>query len=120
MRPKQLDQPINKVSFLAWVWQSLVPTLRPGDIVVMDNLRSRKTTDGWWAIRDAGARRLLLPPYSPDLSPIEQMFSKLKARIRKPAERTVEGTRRRIGEILNQFTRAERANYLENSRYASS
>ena len=96
----------------------LVTTLRPGDMVVMDNLRSHKNIDVRCAIRDARARRLFLPPYSPDLNPIEQMLSKLKALIRKVAERTVEGTRRRTGELLNQFTLAERANYLGNSGYA--
>ena len=96
----------------------LVTTLRPRDMVVMDNLRSHKNTDVRCAIRDARARRLFLPPYSSDLNPIEQMLSKLKALIRKVAERTVEGTRRRTGELLNQFTLAERANYLGNSGYA--
>jgi transposase len=117
--PSVLDQPINKVSFLPWVRKSLVPTLRPGDIVVMDNLMSHKNAGARWAIRDAGARRLLLPPDSPESNPIEQMFAKLKALIRKVAERTVDGAWRRIRELVNQFTSAECANCPEYSGYAS-
>lgn len=117
--PCVLDQPINKVSFLSWIKQYLAPTLRPGDIVVMDNLASHKNLEVRQAIRDAGARRLFLPPYSPDLNPIEQMFSKLKTLIRKAQARTVEGAWKSIGEILNEFKPDECANYLVNSGYAS-
>ena len=84
--------PINGCSFLAWVEQCLVPTLCPGDIVVMDNLGSHKGKAVRKAIRAAGAKLFFLPPYSPDLNPIEQVFAKLKALLRKAAERTVEKT----------------------------
>jgi transposase len=117
--PCVLDQPVNKVSFLAWVRQYLVPTLRPGDIVVMDNLGSHKNAEVRRAIRDAGAKLIFLPPYSPDLNPIEQMFAKLKTLVRKAAARTVEETWKGIGKILDQFTAAECTNYFVNSGYAA-
>jgi len=97
----------------------LAPALRPGDIVVMDNLGSHKGSAIRRAIRAAGARLLFLPPYSPDLNPIEQAFAKLKTLIRKAEERTVDGLWRRIGGLLEAFTPRECANYLRNSRYAS-
>lgn len=84
------DQPIDAISFLAWVTQFLVPTLRPGDVVVMDNLSSHKNPAIRRAIRAAGALLLFLPPYSPDLNPIEQAFSKLKTLLRKENARTRE------------------------------
>ncbi len=117
--PCVIDGPINGQSFQAYVEQILVPTLRPGDIVIMDNLGSHKGHGVRTAIRGAGAHRLLLPPYSPDLNPIEQVFAKLKALLRKAAERTVEATWRRIGDLINRFTSEECANYLRNSGYAS-
>lgn len=117
--PCVLDGPINGSSFLAYVEQFLVPTLLPGDIVIMDNLGSHKGTAVRRAIMDAGAHRLFLPPYSPDLNPIEQVFSKLKHLIRKARERTVEDLWRRIGDLLDEFTRQEFANYFANSGYAS-
>ncbi|MDP3747519.1 MAG: IS630 family transposase, partial [Phenylobacterium sp.] len=118
--PVVLDQPINGEWFRAYVEQALVPTLRPGDVVVMDNLGSHKGQAVRQAIRKAGAHLLFLPPYSPDLNPIEQVFAKLKALLRKAAERTVEATWRRIGDLLGQFSPAECANYLVNSGYAPS
>lgn len=117
--PCVIDGPINGRSFLAYVEQILVPTLVPGDIVVMDNLGSHKGVPVRRAIRAAGAKLLFLPPYSPDLNPIEQVFSKLKALLRKAAERTVEATWRRIGSLLDAFTSQECANYLRNSGYAA-
>ena len=90
--PLVLDGPMNAASFLAYVEQVLVPTLRPGDIVVMDNLSSHKGTAIRQALRAAGAKLFFLPPYSPDLNPIEQMFAKLKTLLRRAAERTVEAT----------------------------
>jgi transposase len=87
--PCVLDGPINGNSFTAWVEQFLVPTLKPGDIVILDNLGSHKGKAVRKAIRAAGARLLFLPPYSPDLNPIEQVFAKLKTLLRKAAERTV-------------------------------
>ena len=117
--PCVIDGPINGAIFRAWVTQFLVPTLRAGDIVVFDNLGSHKGQLVRRAIRDAGAHRLLLPPYSPDLNPIEQVFAKLKTLLRKAEERTVEATWRRIGELLDHFTPTECANYIRNAGYAS-
>ena len=117
--PCVFDGPINGESFLAYVEQVLVPTLRAGDVVVMDNLGSHKGKAVRAAIRRTGAKLFFLPPYSPDLNPIEQVFAKLKVLLRKAAERTVETTWRRIGELLQHFSPAECANYLRNAGYAS-
>ena len=117
--PCVFDGPINGLSFLAYVTQFLVPTLRPGDIVVMDNLGSHKGAAVRHAIRATGAKLFFLPPYSPDLNPIEQMFAKLKTLLRKLAARSIEATWRRIGELLTQFTPDECANYLIDAGYAS-
>lgn len=117
--PCVLDRPVNAASFLADVQQFLVPTLKPGDIVIMDNLRSHKGQAVRRAIRAAGAKLFFLPSYSPDLNPIEQMFAKLKTLLRKAAERTVAATWQRIGKLLDEFTPQECANYLRNSGYAS-
>jgi len=117
--PLVLDGPINGNSFTAWVEQFLVPTLEPGDIVIMDNLGSHKGKAVRRLIRTAGAKLLFLPPYSPDLNPIEQVFAKLKTLLRKAAERSVDATWRRIGTLLDAFPPHECANYLRNSGYAS-
>ena len=113
--PLVLDGPINGRAFTAYVEQFLVPTLAPGDIVIMDNLGSHKGKAVRRAIRAAGAKLLFLPPYSPDLNPIEQVFSKLKTLMRKAAERTVEDTWRRVGKLLDQFT-APRMRQLHQQR----
>ena len=115
--PCVLDGPINGEAFLAYVEQFLAPTLKRGDIVVLDNLGSHKGKAVRRAIRAAGARLFFLPPYSPDLNPIEQVFAKLKTLLRKAGERTVEATRRRIGSLLREFSPKECANYLRNSGY---
>ena len=94
------DGPINGESFTAYVEQFLVPTLAPGDVVIMHNLGSHKGAAVRKAIRAAGAKRIFLPPYSPDLNPIEQVFAKLKLLLRKAAERTLEATWQRIGSLL--------------------
>ena len=117
--PFVIDGPINGEAFLAYVVSVLVPTLRPGDVVVMDNLGSHKGKAIRQAIRDAGAHLIFLPPLSPDLNPIEQAFAKLKAHLRKAARRTVEAVINAIGSILEMFTPRECANYLANSGYAS-
>jgi transposase len=117
--PCVFDGPINGVSFRAYVEQVLVPTLKPGDIVVLDNLGSHKSPAVRAAIRAAGARLFFLPPYSPDLNPIEQVFAKLKTLLRKAAERTVEATWKRIGTLLDGFKPAECANYFRNAGYGS-
>jgi len=117
--PCVIDGPINGRSFLAYVEQILVPTLSHGDIVIMDNLGSHKGRAVRMAIRAAGAKLFFLPPYSPDLNPIEQVFAKLKTLLRKAEERTVQTTWMRIGDLLDAFAPNECANYLSNAGYAS-
>ena len=115
--PYVFDGPINGTSFLAWVEQSLVKTLKAGDVVVMDNLGSHKVSGVREAIEAAGASVLFLPPYSPDLNPIEQVFSKLKTLLRKTAARTVDTLWSAIGSLLDAFSSDECSNYLANSGY---
>ena len=117
--PCVFDGPINGESFLAYVEQVLVPTLKPDDIVVADNLGSHKSRRVRAAIRAAGAHLVFLPPYSPDLNPIEQVFAKLKALVRYAQERTVENVWRRIGILLTDFPQNECADYFRNAGYAS-
>jgi transposase len=117
--PFVIDGPINGDWFLAWTQQVLVPTLKPGDVVVLDNLGSHKGKAVRKAIRAAGAHLLFLPPYSPDLNPIEQVFAKLKTLLRKADERTIEATWRRIGSLIDCFTAAECSNFLRHAGYAS-
>lgn len=117
--PFVLDGPINGEAFRAYVTQLLVPTLEPGDVVVMDNLGSHKGRAVRTAIRAARAHLLFLPPYSPDLNPIEQVCAKLKHMLRNASERTTEATWRRIGTLLDRFTPKECENYLVNAGYAS-
>lgn len=112
-----LDGPINGQAFQAYVDQVLVPELREGDIVVMDNLGSHKGASVRAAIEAAGAQLLYLPPYSPDFNPIENAFSKLKALLRTAAQRTVEGLWSAIGRCLNRFTPSECANYFQAAGY---
>lgn len=117
--PCVFDGPINGASFLAYVEQVLVPTLTPRDIVIFDNLGSHKGKAVRKAIRATGAKLFFLPPYSPDLNPIEQVFAKFKTLLRKAAERSVEDTWRRIGDLMPSFTPQECANYIANAGYAS-
>ena len=114
-----LDKPINRIAFETYVEKVLVPSLRAGDIVIMDNLSSHKGPRVRQLIEAVGASLRYLPPYSPDLNPIENAFAKLKAMLRKAAERTVEATWRRIGALLQSFSPAECANYFTNAGYAS-
>ena len=115
--PCVFDGPINGESFLRYVEQFLVPTLKAGDIVIMDNLGSHKGQAVRAALRSAGARLLFLPPYSPDLNPIEQVFAKLKHLLRKAKERTVDAIWQRIGSLLPCFTATECSNYFRNAGY---
>jgi transposase len=115
--PFVLDGPINRHAFETYVARVLVPELRPGDIVILDNLSSHKGPKVREMIEAAGARLLYLPPYSPDFSPIEQMFAKLKALLRTAAERTVAVLWDRIGIVLDAFTPAECANYFAAAGY---
>jgi transposase len=110
--PCVLDRPVNRVRFLAYVSQFLAPTLRPGDIVVADNLGSHKNREVRRAIRAAGAKLFFLPPYSPDFNPIENAFAKLKALLRKAAARTIPDLWDAIRDALPQFTSEECANYF--------
>jgi transposase len=116
--PWLIDGPINGECFLLYVENVLVPTLKPGDIVIMDNLGSHKGKAVRRAIRSAGAKLLFLPKYSPDLNPIEQLFAKLKHLLRKAAERTREAVCDAVGRILNTISAAECENYLVNAGYA--
>jgi transposase len=115
--PFVLDGPINRDAFLAYIDQVLVPELRPGDVVVMDNLGSHKRPAVRHAIEAAGASLLYLPPYSPDFNPIENAFAKLKALLRKAAERTVGALWHRIGTLLDAVKPAECANYFRAAGY---
>ena len=115
--PMVLDGPINGDWFEAYVARVLLPTLRPGDTVVMDNLSSHKRASIKEMIEAKGAMLRFLPPYSPDFNPIEMAFSKLKALLRKAAERTVEGLWTAIGRFVEVFTPQERANYFAAAGY---
>ena len=110
--PMVLDGPINGHAFQAYIDQVLVPELRPGDIVIMDNLGSHKGRAVRAAIEAAGAMLLYLPPYSPDFNPIENAFSKLKALLRRAAERTVDALWDTIGTLIPAFTPTECANFF--------
>ena len=117
MAPMVLDGPINGELFQHYVDQILVPELRAGDIVIMDNLGSHKGAGVRAAIEAAGAALLYLPPYSPDFNPIEKAFSKLKAKLRKAAARTVDALWQVIGEVIDMFTPNECANYFASAGY---
>ena len=105
--------------FLAYVEQQLVPTLKAGDIVVMDNLSSHKVAGVRKAIESVGAKVLYLPPYSPDFNPIENAFSKLKTLVRKSKTRTMEELWNKLGELTEVFTPEECRNYLKNAGYCA-
>lgn len=115
--PLVIDGPMNGSMFTAYIQQFLAPTLAPGDIVVMDNLSSHKVQGVKEAIEARGARILYLPPYSPDLNPIEMVFSKVKALLRKAAERSVNALWDRIGRILDCFLAEECGRYLAHAGY---
>jgi transposase len=115
--PLVLNGPINAESFLAWTEQFLGPELRPGDVVIADRLGSHKGLAAREAIAARGAQLMLLPSYSHDLNPIEQVFAKLKGLLRKAAPRTRETLWRTIGEKLSTFSPAECLNYLRNCGY---
>lgn len=117
--PFVIDRPMNGPIFRTYLERCLIPTLTPGDIVIMDNLSSHKVAGVREAIEAAGARLVYLPPYSPDLNPIEQLFAKLKALLRKAAERSIEALWATIGCLLDAFSPAECANYLRHAGYAS-
>jgi transposase len=116
--PIVIDRPMNGVIFIEYIRQCVVPTLEPGDIVVMDNLPAHKPVEVRKLIENAGAELRYLPPYSPDLNPIEQTFAKLKANLRKAKERTIPALCDRIGKVLDLFSAAECRNYFKNAGYA--
>ena len=115
--PWLIDGPVNAEGFQTYVETALVPTLKPGDLVIMDNLGSHKGKAVRRAIRAAGAKLFFLPKYSPDLNPIEQVFAKLKHLLRKAAARTVEALVAAVGELLGTYTAKECANYFAKAGY---
>lgn len=115
--PWVLDGPINRDAFETYVAKVLLPDLRPGDVVVMDNLSSHKGQNVREMIEAAGAELRYLPPYSPDFNPIEMAFSKLKALLRKAAKRTVDGLWNAIGTLIDIFEPAECRNYFAAAGY---
>ena len=117
--PCVFNGPINGECFLAYVEQNLLACLKPGDIVIMDNLGSHKAQAIKTAIRSVGARLLFLPPYSPDLNPIEQVLSKVKHTLRKAMGRSVEAIEEAIANVLPEITKQECQNYIVNAGYAS-
>jgi transposase len=116
--PFVIDKPMNSAIFKAYLEKCLAPTLLPGDIVVMDNLSSHKNDDVRDIIAAAGASLIYLPPYSPDFNPIEQAFSKIKAHLRKAAERSIPALWNRIGAILDTFRAQECQNFFNHAGYA--
>jgi len=117
--PCLFDGPINGERFRAYVEQFLVPTLKPGDVVILDNLGSHKGKAVRRTIRNVGARLVFLPKYSPDLNPIEQVFSKLKHLLRKAQARSYDAILAAIAEVLGTFTPKECVNYLKNCGYGA-
>lgn len=115
--PMVLDGPMDGAAFLAYVQEFLCPTLAPSDIVIADNLPSHKVKGVKEAIEATGATLRYLPPYSPDFNPIEKMFSKLKALLRKAAKRTVSDLWDEIGKLLDAFSPDECKNYFASSGY---
>lgn len=117
--PMVLDGAIDGAAFKAYVAQVLAPSLKPGDVVIMDNLPGHKVAGVREPIKAAGAHLLYLPPYSPDLNPIEQAFAKLKALLRKAAARTVDELWAAIAESIEQLQPDECSNYFQNAGYGS-
>lgn len=117
--PFVVDRPMNRRIFETYVETQLAPTLTKGDVVILDNLAAHKSPAAEAAIRARGAWLLFLPPYSPDLNPIEQVFAKLKHLLRAAEPRDVEATWRKVGELLDLFSEEECANYFKNSGYVS-
>ena len=117
--PLVADGPMDGELFRAWVREFLCPTLKPGDLVIADNLSSHKVAGIEKAIEAVGAKLVYLPPYSPDLNPIEKFFSKLKAMLRKAAKRTVNDLWTEVGEVLNEISPEECRNYFHSSGYGT-
>ena len=115
--PFVVDGPMDRAIFTEYVRQVLVPELRPGDIVILDNLPGHKGEEAAELIARCGAKLLFLPPYSPDLNPIEMLFAKLKGLLRKAARRTKEALWKTIGDLLSEFTPEECTNYIRHAGY---
>jgi transposase len=115
--PMLLDGPMNGEAFLAWCEQMLAPALRPGDLVIMDNLAAHKVAGVRKAIEACGATLLYLPPYSPDFNPIENAFAKLKAHVRSLAARTIETLETATAHAIRTFTKSECANFFAHAGY---
>ena len=117
--PWLIDRPMNRIIFDTWVETQLAPTLRPGDIVILDNLAAHKSDKARAILKERGAWLLLLPPYSPDLNPIEMAFAKLKAHLRRIGARTLDTLWRAVGDICDLYSPEECWNYLKAAGYAS-
>lgn len=117
--PMVIDGPMDGQLFLAYVCKFLCPALQPGDIVILDNLSSHKVSGVEEAIRATGAALLYLPPYSPDFNPIEMLFSKLKALLRKAAKRSLDALWKETGDLLNAVTPAECSNFFASCSYVN-
>jgi transposase len=117
--PMVSGEPMDGEMFLAWVRQFLCPTLHPGDIVVLDNLSSHKVAGVRQAVAAAGASLLYLPPYSPDFNPIEKLFAKLKALLRRAAKRSLDALWKEIGDVLDNIAPNECSNYFTSCGYVS-
>lgn len=117
--PTVVDGPMNGAVFLGYIQQQLTPTLRAGDIVVMDNLAAHKVAGVREAIEGVGTQLVYLPPYSPDFNPIELAFSKLKTLLRAAAERTIDALERRLAQLLDRFETKECRNYFRHCGYSA-
>ena len=117
--PWVIDGPMNRHIFEVYVETQLAPTLKPGDIVILDNLSSHKSESAKAILKERGAWFLFLPPYSPDLNPIEMAFAKLKAHLRRVKARTIDALWRAVGDICNLYSPQECWNYLKHAGYAS-
>jgi transposase len=114
-----IDCPMNRHIFEAYVETQLAPTLKPGDMVILDNLSSHKSERAAAILKERGAWFLFLPPYSPDLNPIEMAFAKLKAHLRRIGARTIDELWRAVGSICELYTPNECWNYLKEAGYVA-
>lgn len=117
--PILFDGPMNAATFLQYIEQVLIPTLKPGDLVICDNLSSHKSSEVREALQDAGADIAYLPPYSPDMNPIEMVFSKIKAYLRAHPAECFEQIVKRLGESLDSFTEKICGNLVRHAKYTS-
>lgn len=117
--PWLINGPMNRAAFDIYIETQLAPTLRPGDVVIADNLSAHKSTRAQELLKDQGCWMLFLPPYSPDLNPIEMAFAKLKAHLRRMATRTFDAVTQAVGDISNLYDPDECPNYFVAAGYAS-